>query len=624
MLTVTITEKGGKPLVRDFDQAEITIGRVQGNDIVLPKSNVSKQHAHIAGHGGKLMVHDDKSTNGTYVNGKRIAAPYELHPGDKVFVGDFVMEVRLHIKPAAEPARSPRATSAQRQAETKELESSGELVEAPEPEHEDPAEVEADGAGEDAWGAHADDAPDAQDATPMPAARATARRPPSPMPAHTHSAAARPLQSRVAVAPRTAGEALEVLYTRLIAHLIAHPVGTLPLNDPQLDTHMRQVIHEIALGMRQANEIPAGVSAEGIANQAAEESSGMGPLNPLMADGTVTEILVNGAQTVYCERRGRLEMTDVTFTCEAAVKALVTRIAISNGRHVDLNAPLLDGRLFDGSRINAVISPISLQGTSLTMRRFSQTPLMVDDLVAGGSFNADMAEFLENCVQLRRNIVVAGGTGSGKTTLLNVLSGFISENERIVTIEDSAELRLDQIHVVTLEARPPTREFAGISIRDLVRNSLRMRPDRIVVGECRGGEALDMLQAMNTGHDGSLTTIHANSPRDVLARLETMVLMSGMELPVRAIREQVASAIDIIVQQARFSDGSRRVTHISEIVGMEGEVISMHDLFTFETQGITPEGKVQGRYRSSGYIPKFYEELRAMGMQPNLAIFRKS
>jgi pilus assembly protein CpaF len=330
--------------------------------------------------------------------------------------------------------------------------------------------------------------------------------------------------------------------------------------------------------------------------------------------------MVNGPQQVYIEREGRLELTNVTFQNDEHVMKIIQRIIAPIGRRVDESSPMVDARLADGSRVNAIIPPLSLVGPVVTIRKFSATPFTVEDLVRFGTATPEMFEFLEACVKARLNIFVSGGTGSGKTTMLNILSSFIPDDERIVTIEDAAELQLRQEHVVTLEARPPNIEGKGaIPIRELVRNALRMRPDRIVVGECRSAEALDMLQAMNTGHDGSMSTGHANSPRDMLSRLETMVLMAGMDLPLRAIREQIASAVDLIVHQNRLKDGSRKIVNITEVQGMEGDVIVMQDIFVFEQTGVV-EGKIQGKLRPTGIRPKFVEKFETTGIHlpPNV------
>jgi pilus assembly protein CpaF len=355
--------------------------------------------------------------------------------------------------------------------------------------------------------------------------------------------------------------------------------------------------------------------------QIVAEILGFGPLEPLLADPSVTEIMVNGPKNIYVERSGKLERVNALFEDDDHVMRIIDRIVAPLGRRVDESSPTVDARLPDGSRVNAVIPPISLVGPSLTIRKFSKVPLTVENLISYGSITPEVVEFLKACVLARMNIVISGGTGSGKTTLLNIMSGFIPNDERIVTIENAAELQLRQEHVVTLESRPPNIEGKGeVSIRDLVINCLRMRPDRIVVGECRGGEALDMLQAMNTGHDGSLTTAHSNSPRDTLSRLETMVMMSGMDLPVRAIREQISSAVQVICHQARMRDGTRKVTHVTEVQGMEGDVIVLSDIFIFEQTGFEA-GVVVGRLRPTGIRPRFMSDIEAAGIHLPPSIF---
>ncbi|MBO4401188.1 MAG: CpaF family protein [Selenomonadaceae bacterium] len=347
----------------------------------------------------------------------------------------------------------------------------------------------------------------------------------------------------------------------------------------------------------------------------ADELLGLGPLEPLLKDDEITEIMINGPKNIFVEQKGKLLLTDTYFHDDAHLMSIIERILTPLGRRVDESSPLVDARLSDGSRVNIIIPPLSLVGPAVTIRKFSKNALSAKDLVSFGTLSNNMAKFLEACVRARLNILVSGGTGSGKTTTLNVLSSFIPSTDRIVTIEDAAELRLQQRHVVTLEARPANLEGKGaITIRDLVRNALRMRPDRIIVGEVRSGEALDMLQAMNTGHDGSLTTAHANSPRDVLSRLETMVLMAGMELPVRAVRTQVSSAIDLIIQQSRIRDGSRKITYITEVQGMEGDTIILQDLFRYVQDYIDENGKSVGHYEGSGLQPLFVDKFKMNGI----------
>ena len=361
-----------------------------------------------------------------------------------------------------------------------------------------------------------------------------------------------------------------------------------------------------------------------IAHEIYDEVMGLGPLEPLLRDETVSEIMVNGAKQVYVERRGRLELTSAVFRDDNHVLKVINRIVSPLGRRCDESSPMVDARLFDGSRVNAVIPPIAIQGPSITIRKFSSTLLNAGDLIGLNSLSGTMAHFLEACVKGKCNILVSGGTGSGKTTLLNVLSGYIFDEERIVTIEDAAELKLAQNHVVSMETRPSNIEGKGVvTIRDLVINALRMRPDRIIVGEVRSSESLDMLQAMNTGHEGSLTTVHANSPRDAMARLETMVMMAGMELPVRAIREQISSAIDLVVHQARFRDGSRKIVNISEVVGMEGDTITMQDIFAYKSHGYDDFGRISGGFYPTGIKPKVVEKIVDNGILCKSEWFRK-
>jgi pilus assembly protein CpaF len=381
---------------------------------------------------------------------------------------------------------------------------------------------------------------------------------------------------------------------------------------------IRQIIDEVVMNGR----LPEGIDALRLEEDVFNEAMRLGPLEELLADDSISEIMVNGPSKVYIERSGRIELSDCQFSDDASVLSIIERIVSPIGRRIDESMPYVDARLADGSRVNAIIAPLALSGPTITIRKFSKKAYSTEDFVKFGTWTRNAAEFMKLCVLLRKNIVVAGGTGSGKTTLLNLLSSFIPEDERIITVEDAAELKLQQPHVIRLEARPPNIEGKGaVTIRDLVKNCLRMRPDRIIVGECRSGEALDMLQAMNTGHDGSLTTVHANSPRDVISRLETMVLMSGMELPSKAIREQISSAVDIIIHESRYSDGTRKVAAITEVTGLEGNQIVMQDIFVFRQTGVAENGKILGHFEPTGSVPTWFDTLSGMGLSIDPKMF---
>ncbi len=408
-------------------------------------------------------------------------------------------------------------------------------------------------------------------------------------------------------APLVAAREDRELVAAVQAKLLAEPEPTSARRDP--DYFPRRIAVLVTEQLDGSGRIVSERERVRLIKFAQAELLGLGPLEPFLHDDTVTEIMVNGPHQIWIERNGKIEETGATFMDDEHVRRIIDRIIAPLGRRCDETTPMVDARLPDGSRLNAIIPPLCLNGPTLTIRKFFKQPLTVHDLIARGSASPEMMEFLRVCVQGRLNIIVSGGIGTGKTTILNVLSSFIPPDERIVTIENAAELRLQQRHVVTLETRPPNIEGKGeVAIRDLVVNALRMRPDRIVVGECRAGEALDMLQAMNTGHDGSMTTLHANSPRDAIHRLETMVLMAGLDLPQRAIREQIASAINLIVQLDRLKDGSRKITKICEVTGMEGDVVTMSDLFVFQQQGMR-DGQVGGRMAPTGIRPRFLEQL---------------
>jgi len=392
------------------------------------------------------------------------------------------------------------------------------------------------------------------------------------------------------------------------------------------DGRARSQIFTIIQDLVAASNTPmSGMERERLSREVLDEVFGLGPLEPLLQDPTINDILVNTYKNVYVERAGLLEQTNVRFKDDAHLMHIIDKIVSAVGRRVDESSPMVDARLMDGSRVNVIIPPLAIDGPIMSIRRFGHVPLEADDLLANRSLTAQMLELLKGAVKARLNILISGGTGAGKTTLLNCLSGFISEKERIVTIEDSAELQMKQNHVVRLECRPPNVEGKGaVKQRQLVINSLRMRPDRIIVGEVRGEEALDMLQAMNTGHDGSLTTIHANTPRDALARLETMALMANLNLPEKAIRQQIAAAVHIIVQISRMSDGTRRITHFTAIAGMDEDVVSMQDIFLFEKRGVAPGGRVLGKFYATGIRPKFAEKLKVSGITLPASLFEHS
>ena len=645
--SVILTEKGGATQRLDFESEEITIGRVDENDICLPKGNISKKHTKIVVKDNKIIVLDLKSTNGTYVNGKKLAGPQVITPTDKVYIGDFILNIEppdleqpleeLDGDPVAEqPTVSP-------------------VHNVDEEQTDQPAYQGSDATRREGYPeAEATDDPPAEEAEPPIPAPAPVRKAVKPMPGAAALAAA-PARSALAGAKAAAAAAaakpalkavpagkavtkkksaanaseeyagtLNLVHDRLIEALDLRRLDLDALGSEELWNKTENTIRAIVTRMDSTGELDAHTDRDELVQDVLNEALGLGPLEIYLADDTVSEIMVNGPTQVYVEREGKLMRVDKAFSSPQAVLGVIERIVAPLGRHIDESSPLVDARLADGSRVNAIIPPLALKGPCITIRKFKRDLLTSDNLIDFGTLTPQMAEFLDTCVKVRRNIVISGGTGSGKTTLLNILSGYIPERERIVTIEDAAELQLPQDHVVSLEARPSNIEGKGqITIRDLVRNSLRMRPDRIVIGECRGGEALDMLQAMNTGHDGSLTTLHANTPRDALSRLETMVLMSGMELPVRAIREQIANAVNLIIQQTRFADGSRKIIAISEVSGMEMDVITMQDIFTFKQEGFDKDGKVEGRFVATGFVPKFYDDLQRRGIPVNMDIFRE-
>jgi pilus assembly protein CpaF len=547
----------------DFHAPQIRVGREGTNELVLPFMEVSRYHADLS-FGERGVVVTDRSTNGTFVNGERVFGKRLLELGDRVGVGNCVLSVYTEEQLKQGGGASGHPPGAENAGQSTALVPTAQTGGAPQA----PAAVEIavqGGAG-------------------------------------------------LAVGSTAPVDLKRRIHRRLLQYMDLKTLDMSSVDEQELRNRARGLLVDIISELEA--DIDASVHRDLLIKEVLDEALGLGPLEDLLDDDSLTEIMVVDKDTIYVERGGRIEFTGKTFTSHAAVLAVIERIITPLGRRIDESSPLVDARLKDGSRVNAVIPPLAIRGPCITIRKFAKRSFTVADLVGFGTMTPQVAGFLEKCVLGRRNIVISGGTGSGKTTLLNVLSGFIPSDERIVTIEDAAELRLPQTHVVSLETKPSNLEGKGeYTIRDLVRNSLRMRPDRIVVGECRGGEALDMLQAMNTGHDGSLTTGHANSPGDMMNRLETMVLMAGMDLPVRAIREQIASAIHLVVQQARMPDGKRRITHVTEVVGMDldGRLI-LEDIFVYKRRGIGPDGKVFGEMVLTGYIPSFIPDMVDQGI----------
>ncbi|HEY0877291.1 MAG TPA: ATPase, T2SS/T4P/T4SS family [Zeimonas sp.] len=552
MLTLSIeTDTGSTRSVR-VERFPARIGRRADCAVNLPGWRVARVHAEIVRieHGFKLV--DRGSLGGTWVNGERIAEYAPLAEDDAIEIAGYRVRVHSGARHGEAPRLAARDTDV----------------------------------GEARTGA----VELRRESTPSVPGREPARQ--SGVPADD-------------LVPWR-----RLLHRRLLAAIDLRRQDIRQLSAAQLHDEIEVLLREIAHGER---ALPAHLDRDRLAREVLDEAIGLGPLEPLLRDDTITEIMVNAPDEIFVERDGRLEATGASFTGEDAVRAAIDRIVAPLGRRIDESSPMVDARLPDGSRVNAVLPPLAVRGPAITIRRFNHRLFSPSDLVANGSLSRPMLDFLGVCVRSRRNVVVSGGTGSGKTTLLNLLSNLIDPDQRVVTIEDAAELRLAHAHRVTLEARPANAEGRGlVTIRDLVRNALRMRPDRIVVGECRGGEALDMLQAMNTGHDGSLTTVHANSPRDVVSRLETMVLMADVDMPVAAIREQIVAAVDVIVHQARLADGRRRVVEIVELTGLEGVRVLMQPLFRFAA----------GRFGGCGNVPQFYERLREEGEALDLSIFR--
>jgi pilus assembly protein CpaF len=563
MLTILLDDAAQGRRQLQFEIPRVVIGRDDKCHLTLSGWRVSRRHAEVFVSNDRVFVRDLSSTFGVQVNDERIEEARVVAEDDELRIGNHAL--RVHWRRSA--AQAPGARTS-----------------APGPAPEDAAALAPQAVQAPAL-APAPDGSTAQALPDVDAAFLHYRR---------------------------------LLHERLLEAFDVRRTDTHRMKDNELRELTERLIEDL---IAKVDDIPKHIDLKRLVREVRDEAIGLGPLEPMLSDPTITEIMVNRADEVFVERAGKLQRWPITFTSDRAVQGVIERIVAPIGRRIDESSPMVDARLKDGSRVNAVIPPLALKGPSITIRKFSKRKLGAEDLLTFGSANAEMVEFLQVCVEHRKNVLISGGTGSGKTTLLNILSNFIPDDERIVTIEDAAELQLHHSNVVSLEARPANIEGKGqVAIRDLVKNALRMRPDRIVVGECRGGEALDMLQAMNTGHDGSLTTAHANSPRDMLARLEVMVLMAGMDLPVTAIREQIASAVDIVVQQTRFACGSRKITSIVEVTGVESGKIQLQEVFAFVQTGVR-DGKTQGHFCGRGFVPEFYEELRAVGVPLNLAIF---
>lgn len=560
MLKITTGKEKGRTLELTAD-TPLTIGRSESSGFCIPDKKVSRRHAEIVSDGENVFITDLSSRTGTRVNGRAIAQRTPLCIGDTIQIGET--DLVLEKTEDAKAAPLPRTTA--------------------------PAKTE-----------------------PPVRTEKTQTQRNLPLYSAQESLAELYSSSMLTLAKRVQTRVLELLNIDAAAKEISNSEMR-----PKVADAVDQILREIR------HEIPSSVKLDQFRQILLDDLIGLGPLSPLLRDGSISEIMINGPDNLFIESKGLLYRSAAKFNSESHLQAIIQRIVEPLGRHIDAASPMVDARLEDGSRVNAVIPPLALDGSLVTIRKFASKKLTDDDLIKFGSLTKPMALFLREAVRARRNILVSGGTGSGKTTLLNILSQFIPEKERIITVEDSAELRLSHENLCRLEARPANVEGQGrITIRDLVVNTLRMRPDRIIVGECRGAEALDMLQAMNTGHDGSMTTCHANNPRDALSRLENMVMMAGFELPSSAIREQIASAIHLIVQQTRLPDGSRKIVKISEVTGREGNTILLQDIFTFEQEGFDENFHVIGHHTATGNIPTFVDELRQAGdLELDMSVF---
>lgn len=550
------------------------LGSSPASHIQIELPEVSARHAVLTVHKNEVSLEDCGSTNGTFLNGTAVQKRKNLSNGDIIQIGAAKLTLR-EIGAAQPVPEAPKAEPTKQKIE-----------------------------------------PISPSISTKPTLTPTAPKP-IREPIDLLKVSGVPLTHRPVIQ-----KFKQLIHEELIKRVNLRKLTLSGADSDQVMQQTRDTVKTILEELQ--SRTPSGINLATVEKEVLNEAVGLGPLEDLLEDDTITEVMVNGAEHIYVERAGVLYRTDLMFADNSQLVTVIERIVAPLGRRIDESQPLVDARLQDGSRVNAVIPPLAIDGPSLTIRKFGKEIMTIERLIGFGSLTKQMADFLRLCVLARKNIIISGGTGSGKTTMLNTLSNFLPDNERIITIEDAAELKLQKQHVVRMEARPPNIEGRGeIAIRDLVRNSLRMRPDRIVVGECRGGEALDMLQAMNTGHDGSLTTIHANTSRDALVRLETLVLMAGFDLPLRAIREQIASAVSIVVQVNRFKDGTRKVEEISEITGMEGDIITSQEIFRFKSKGLSDEGKILGAHGGCGIVPTFIDEINALGLSVDLSIFNQ-
>jgi len=576
---------------------EISIGRDETCTVVLASPDISRRHVSVMIQSSAIVVRDS-SSNGTQVGTQRVFRSEIPVPfGTPIMVGPYVIRVIRQGPATAGPAPAQTINPGQ-----------GPSL-PPLPGRASHGGMQTIAAPQGLGGP----IPAAQDGRPRTVMPSQPMAPPAAAPP-APPAAYRQAGGGTAGTIHVSVELRRRIHRMLLDNLDLAALDRSKMGDSQMRPKVRDALKRITGQL--SSEIPPGTDLERLIQEISDEALGLGPLEQFLADGSISEIMVVDPQTIFVERRGKLQRADARFTDDEAVRSCIERIVTPLGRRIDESTPLVDARLKDGSRVNAVIKPLSIKGACITIRKFSKTPLTLQNLIEFGALTEQMARFLTRSVIAKKNIVISGGTGSGKTTTLNVLSAAIPKEERIVTIEDAAELQLNQPHVVSLESRPANMEGKGeYTIRDLVKNALRMRPDRIVVGECRGGECLDMLQAMNTGHDGSLTTTHANSPREAINRLEVLALMSGIDLPARAIREQIANSVHLVVQQSRFSDGSRRITAISEVIGMDDNYeIQLRPIFEFQRSGIGGDGKVLGEYRATGYLPSYLDAFISYGL----------